>query len=58
MKELLAVAAHHSIPFQGGGHLSPPLPKHPVIVVEGLDAAGVLHIDYECTCKGDPYMCM
>lgn len=39
MKELMAIATQHSIPLQGG-HLSPPLPKHPVIVVEGLDAAG------------------
>ena len=39
MKELLAIAAQHSIPLQGGD-LSPSIPKHPVIVVEGLDAAG------------------
>ena len=46
MKELMAVAAEHSIPLQGG-YLSPPLPKHPVIVVEGLDAAG-MYLLFKC----------
>ena len=39
MKELLAIATQHSIPIQGG-ELSTSKPKHPVIVIEGLDAAG------------------
>ena len=49
MKELMAVAAEHSIPLQGG-YLSPPLPKHPIIVVEGLDAAGVctVYLLFKC----------
>ena len=49
MKELLAIAAQHSIPLQGG-QLSPPKPKHPVIVVEGLDAAGGCVCVSMCVC--------
>ena len=48
MSELLAIASQHCIPLQGGD-LSPPIPKHPVIVVEGLDAAGV-YILCVCVC--------
>lgn len=38
VKELLAVAAQNSIPLEGEISLS--VSQHPVIVVEGLDAAG------------------
>lgn len=56
MKELLAIAAQHSIPLQGGD-LSPSTPKHPVIVVEGLDAAGVyMYMNgYMSVCMSDVY---
>ena len=40
VKELLAIAAQRSIPLEGG-NFSPPKAENPVIVVEGLDAAGM-----------------
>ena len=40
VEELLAIASQHSIPLETGKSLSPPTAVNPVIVVEGMDAAG------------------
>ena len=42
VEELLAIASQHSIPLETGKSLSPPKPANPLIVVEGMDAAGCL----------------
>ena len=44
IEELLAVASQKSIPLECGTPISPPKAVNPVIVIEGLDATGMLTI--------------